>query len=178
MNILAISGSLRSRSSNAAILRFMATLFPESVQVSFFEGIATLPHFTTDLDNGNSPETVTQWRQALTEADAVLICTPEYAQGVPGSLKNALDWIVSSGEFVQKPTALITASLMGEDAHASLLLTLTMMMAAIIPEATFVIPAVSQKLDKETGAVTDAETLAKIQAAVEALQNAVPAKVA
>lgn len=173
MNLLAISGSLRRESSNTAILRFMQTLAPDTVHFSFYEGIASLPHFNTDLDNDNPPETVTHWRQTLKSADAVIICTPEYAHGVPGSLKNALDWIVSSGEWTDKPTAVITASLMGDQAHASMLSTLTMLMAAIIPEATFVISSVSQKLDKTSGAVTDPELVTQLRGALQAIEQAV-----
>jgi chromate reductase, NAD(P)H dehydrogenase (quinone) len=173
MNILAISGSLRSESSNTAILRFMQTLAPDNVHVAFYEGITNLPHFNTDLDNDTPPEAVTYWRQALKSADGITICTPEYAHGVPGSLKNTLDWIVSSGEWIHKPTAVITASLMGDQAHASLLSTLTMLMAAIIPEATFVIPSVSQKLDKTSGVVTDPDTVNKLRVALQAIEQAI-----
>ncbi len=83
-----------------------------------------MPHFNPDLDTEEPPGTVKDLRRRLKESDGVLICTPEYVFGVPGALKNAIDWAVSSGEFSDKPTALITASLGGEKAHESLFLTL------------------------------------------------------
>ena len=72
--------------------------------------MAQLPHFNPELDLDDIDTTVANWRRLLKEANGVLICTPEYAKGVPGSLKNALDWVVSSGEFVNKPVAVISAS--------------------------------------------------------------------
>ena len=122
--ILAISGSLRTGSSNHAILRFLGKMAPDGVVYTIYDGLAQLPHFDPGLDNDSPPERVTQLRTLLAEVDGIIICTPEYACGVPGSLKNALDWTVSSGSLVDKPTALITASTGGENAHAALLLIL------------------------------------------------------
>ena len=70
-----------------------------------YDRLGELPHFNPDLDDDDCRTIVTDWRDRLKECDGVLFCTPEYAHGVPGVLKNALDWIVSSGEFMYKPTA-------------------------------------------------------------------------
>ncbi|MEP6750242.1 MAG: NADPH-dependent FMN reductase, partial [Bacteroidota bacterium] len=107
IKILAVSGSLRANSSNAIILQAIEKLMPGQVEFFIYKGIGDLPHFD---DAENIPITVSVWRKHLQDADAVLICSPEYAFGVPGSLKNALDWTVGSGELVNKPLALITAS--------------------------------------------------------------------
>src|SRR5687768_689015 len=115
--ILAVSGSLRENSSTQHILNSLKIWTPHPVEFIVYTGLAELPHFN---DNANPPASVLVWRKQLAEANAVLICTPEYAFGVPGSLKNALDWTVSSGEFIDKPVALITASTAGDKAHASL----------------------------------------------------------
>jgi len=100
--VLAISGSLRSQSSNTTVLRAVAMLAPPVVVVSIYDGIGKLPHFNPDLEE-TSGLAVLDFRQRLQESDAVLISSPEYAHGVPGVLKNALDWIVGSGELVNKP---------------------------------------------------------------------------
>lgn len=107
INIIAISGSLRSASSNTALLRAAADLAPENVKITIYEGLDKLPYFSPELDGEGAipPPTVAALRQQIKTADAVLFCTPEYAFGMPGVLKNALDWLVSSGEFVDKPTA-------------------------------------------------------------------------
>jgi chromate reductase, NAD(P)H dehydrogenase (quinone) len=106
MKVLGLSGSLRATSSNTALLesilygRGLGERSPlSSLQVSLYNGIDQLPYYNADLDQGASLPTVADWRSALAQADGVIICTPEYAFGVPGVLKNALDWIASSGEF-------------------------------------------------------------------------------
>src|SRR5271169_5001096 len=128
MKIVGISGSLRVGSSNAVLLWTTATLVPEGVEVAVFEGIGGLPHFSPDLDTDAPPLAVREFRALLAAADGFLVSTPEYAHGVPGSLKNALDWVVSSGELYHKPVLLINASPSGgEWAQASLAETLTTM---------------------------------------------------
>ena len=97
INILAISGSLRKSSTNTALLHAAANLAPSHVTVIYYEGLNDLPHFNPEIDMDIVMAPVELWRSQLKAADAVLICTPEYAKGVPGVLKNALDWIVSSG---------------------------------------------------------------------------------
>ena len=110
MQILAISGSLRAGSTNSKLLRAAASLAPEHVNFTFYDGLADLPHFSPELDDDNPPASVTHLRELLQVADGVIICTPEYAFGVPGSLKNALDWTVSTCAFSAKPVAAISAS--------------------------------------------------------------------
>jgi NAD(P)H-dependent FMN reductase len=96
-------------------------------------------------------------RAAITAADGIIICTPEYAFGVPGSLKNALDWTVSSGSFNEKPLAVITASSSGQKAHAALLDIFTALGAKVAPAATLLISFVRTKVN-DKGAVTDETT--------------------
>lgn len=156
MKILAISGSLRSNSSSAAILRAVEELAPDDVNVSIYSGLGNLPHFNPD-DEDEALIAVKDWRTQLKRADGVLFCTPEYAHGVPGVLKNALDWIVSSGEFMNKPTAVISASPSpdgGDRANASLVQTLKVMMAEVVAETTLCIPDVSAKLN-DKGRIID-----------------------
>ncbi len=145
LQLLAISGSLRATSSNTILLRAAATLAPSNVKIILYDSIADLPHFNPDLDSENAPPAVIDFRSRLQASDGVLICSPEYAHGVPGALKNALDWIVGSGEFMNKPVALINASLVSTHAQASLTETLTVMMAKV--SATRV-PLESNKIDE------------------------------
>jgi NAD(P)H-dependent FMN reductase len=140
MNILAISGSLRADSSNARLLRSAAAVAPHGMAFIFYEQLGTLPHFNPDLDGEGAtpPLAVAEWRRLLGAADGVVISSPEYAHGVPGSLKNALDWIVSSGELTEKPVVLLTAAPSGgEFAHAALTATLEIMLARVLAEASF-----------------------------------------
>ena len=159
ISILAVSGSLRRNSSNNAVITTAATLVAGEVDMIIYEGLASLPHF--DGSDQPSPE-VTGFRRLLTEVDGVLISSPEYAFGVPGSLKNALDWTVSTGEFVNKPVAVITAATGGNNAHASLLLTLTALSARVVEDATLLIPYVRSKMDA-SNEVTDDATIQAIK---------------
>ena len=114
VRVLAISGSLRRGSSNGALVSAAAAVAPVGVTVSVFGELADVPPFNPDLDTETVPAGVAHFRAALAACDAILICSPEYAHGVSGVLKNALDWVVSSGELIDKPIALINAS-----AHAT-----------------------------------------------------------
>jgi chromate reductase len=168
INILAISGSLRPNSSNNAIINIMAGMSPEGVTINTYQGLASMPHFNPDLDNDTPPASVAEFRNLLKKADGVLISTPEYAFGVPGSLKNALDWTVSSGDFVDKPVALVTASSRGQDAHASLLLTLGAISAKVDEDAALLISFIRSKVSSE-GQITDADVLHSLQKVITAL---------
>jgi chromate reductase, NAD(P)H dehydrogenase (quinone) len=161
VKILAISGSLRTNSSNTSILQAITTLAPDRVQIDIYRGIGDLPHFNPELDDDCALQSVRHWRTQLQTSDGILFCTPEYAHGVPGALKNALDWIVSSGEFMHKPTAVISASPSpdgGEKANAALVQTLRVMMADIPTGAILCIPAVSAKLT-DRGEIIDPQTV-------------------
>lgn len=130
---------------------------PADITYTIYQNLAQVPPFNPGLDNETPPEAVTELRNSINQADAVIICTPEYAFGVPGQLKNALDWLVSSSTLVDKPVSLITASSVGSNAHASLLLTLGALSANVIEEATLLIPFIRAKMDVE-GNITDAPT--------------------
>lgn len=148
--ILAISGSLRARSFNGAILEAMAVQAKQQ-QLDFrlYTELGDLPHFNPDINtDALTPAVVTRFRQLVKEAAGIVVCTPEYAFGVPGVLKNALDWLVSSGEFTNKPTVSISASPLvtgGDKAHAALLMTLKVMGASIPENGSLTIPAITKK---------------------------------
>lgn len=160
MKILALSGSLRASSTNTTLVRALAAIAPEDMEIAIYDGLGTLPHFSPDLDGEEASAPVIHLRTLLGASDGVLICTPEYAFGVPGSLKNALDWTVSIGDLNEKPVAAISASPLhsgGDKAHASLLLTLTTLGADVPDGAKLSIPGVKKKLD-DNGDVSDPAT--------------------
>jgi NAD(P)H-dependent FMN reductase len=129
MRVLGISGSISVRSSNAALLRAAAKAGPAGTEVVLYEGVAKLPHFAPELDAEPWPQEVLRLRAQVGASDALVICTPEYAHGMPGSLKNALDWLVSALEPIDKPVLLVSASPSGAvHAHAQLLEVLRTMM--------------------------------------------------
>jgi chromate reductase, NAD(P)H dehydrogenase (quinone) len=136
IRILAISGSLRAASSNTALLEAARALAPEGVEIVLYDGLATLPHFNPDLDAGTAPPVVANFRARLEASDGVLISSPEYAHGVPGAMKNAIDWVVSSGEIYEKPVALLNASMGATHAYESLAETLRTADADIVSKAS------------------------------------------
>lgn len=153
---------------------------PAGTVFRMYQGLGSLPHFSPDLDGDEtqSHEAVREWREMLRAADAIVICTPEYARGVPGSLKNALDWVVSSGEFMNMPTAVISASPHpdgGASALQSLTLTLRMMSATIPDEASLAIPFVSNMIGPN-GSVTDQKTLSLLLTLIHSLSQAISEK--
>jgi len=161
MKILAISGSLRAGSSNSALIAAAQSLVSQDTKLEIYDDLAVLPHFNPELDIEPAPETVHRFRSRLLSADAVLISTPEYAFGMPGSLKNALDWVVSSGEFAGKPTAVVSASPLasgGDKALASLIQTLKVMSAVIGDTGMLSVPFVRSKFDS-SGALVDPDTI-------------------
>jgi len=165
--VMALSGSLRAASSNTALLQAAAVLAPPSLRVSLYPAWAELPPFNPDAE-GTGPPAVLAFRAALREADAVLIASPEYARGVPGAFKNALDWVVGSGEFINKPVAALNASGRAEHAQASLLDTLAMMNADVVLAASAVVALSTNKLDT-AAMLADATIPEKLSAALEAL---------
>lgn len=172
-NIVAISGSLKSNSANTAILNAAIKLSVQSLNIVLYTGIGDLPHFNPDIDGGKSPEVVKQYRHVIRSADGILICTPEYVFAVPGVLKNSLDWLVASGEYIDKPVMAISASPLvsgGISAHKSLVNTLKTMSARLIDEASLNIGAVSKKLDTD-GNLADVDTIRKLKAARTLFSN-------
>jgi len=167
MRILAISGSLRAASANTALLQAAAALAPAGVRIESYDGVGALPHFNPDMDVDPALPEVARWREALRSADAVLLSSPEYVHGVPGSLKNALDWIVSSGEFAGKPLAMINTS-RSSFATPQLREILTTMEARSVPEASITLHLWSNRVSASEIAA-NAEAATALRAAVAAL---------
>ncbi len=137
IRILAISGSLRRASTNTATVEALARLAPAGVKVLVYGDLAQLPPFNpdNDIEDKPKPEPVATLRALIEASDALVIAAPEYAHGVPGALKNALDWLVASETFAGKPTALVNTAPRAFHAQASLREILSTMAARLIPEA-------------------------------------------
>ena len=153
IRLLAVSGSLRAASTNKALLEAAAILVPSGVTIALFEGLAGIPPFNPDLDIEPPPPAVSLWRREIGACDGVLISSPEYARGVPGALKNALDWLVSSDVFPDKPVALFNASERGVAMQASLRLILETMSAKLVESAMLTVPLLGKETDAAAIAV-------------------------
>jgi chromate reductase, NAD(P)H dehydrogenase (quinone) len=114
MRILAVCGSLQAKSENLALLNAAGAAVPLGVELVLFDGLRDLPHFNSDIEASGVPESVLRWRQALVDSHAVLVASPEYGFSLPGVLKNAIDWVIGSGELEGKVVA-ITAAVPGPE---------------------------------------------------------------
>lgn len=156
--LLTLCGSTRSKSVNLSILRFLQNRYTNKACWQESLNIDQLPHFNPDLDNETPPESVRIFRSQIAASDGLLICTPEYVFSVPGSLKNALEWMVSTTLLTDKPIALITASSSGIAAHTSLQVILKTVGATVQDDCNLLISAPKTKITPE-GQVNDASTL-------------------
>ncbi|ANJ67434.1 FMN reductase [Halothiobacillus diazotrophicus] len=148
MHILGLSGSLRSASLHRALLRAAAETAPEGIELAVYDSLGALPLFNPD-DEATAPPVVARLCAALVTADAVLIASPEYAHGVTGTLKNALDWMVGTEAFVEKPVALLSASPRYVHAPASLREILITMSAHWVDAACLTLPVLGTGLDEQ-----------------------------
>jgi len=139
MQVLAIAGSLRAASINAAFCRAAVRLAAPGMSVSVHRSLGALPLFNPDLE-ADPPREVRELRAAVARADALLLASPEYAHGISGVMKNALDWLVSDEAFVGKPVALINTSPRARHAHAALLEVLRTMSATLVMPASISLP--------------------------------------
>jgi chromate reductase, NAD(P)H dehydrogenase (quinone) len=176
LRLLAISGSLRRASTNTAVLEALARLAPEGVKALVYRELAELPPFNpdNDVDDRPKPEPVERLRALIGASDALIIAAPEYAHGVPGALKNALDWLVASETFAGKPVALINTSPRAFHAQASLREILSTMAARVMPEA-FAAISLTGKTVTADDIVADPACARRLKESLEALLAAIGA---
>ena len=144
-----------------------------------YAALGSLPAFNPDREEGavRLPPAVTRWKTALATADMLLISTPEYAHGIPGALKNALDWVVGSGELVGKPVGVINLSSASRFAFPQLIEVLTVMSANVVPRATVVLDLPRRGVDAVQLAA-DPAVAAALRDVLAALLEALPSRTA
>ncbi|HYE80131.1 MAG TPA: NADPH-dependent FMN reductase [bacterium] len=180
MTILTISGSLRPDAATTNLLRALALLAPPGIRLVPYYGPNTVPAFSPERDPDPAPPSVAAIRQQLLTADGVVIATPEYAYGMPGTLNNALDWLVSSASLYRKPVATLSASPShygGHHAHAGLRLTLTAHHARLSAGTALTVPHVRLKIAPD-GALTDPAFTTSLRNLLTALSHLIQGPVA
>jgi NAD(P)H-dependent FMN reductase len=173
MKLLALSGSLRKGSSNTALIEAATAVTPDGVEIVLFDGLASLPHFNPDLDQEDltvHPQ-IARLRTLVSMCGGIIISSPEYAHGMPGCLKNALDWLVSYQDFAGKPVVLWNASAAGgQYAQQALIETLTVMSARVLVKASMIEPFLKKKL--APGVALDREEARRVAASLALLASA------
>jgi len=162
--VLAISGSTRQNSTNHRLIKAITEISKDIFDIQLYDGLSLLPYFNPDDDDVSRE--VILLRQLLNNADGVIICTPEYAHGVPGILKNAIDWTVGTSDFSHKPTVLITASTDGKYGHQALLETLRVIEAENIDTLQLLISFASTKISS-ANKIIDQQTLEDVKMLLE-----------
>lgn len=160
--VLAICGSTRAESVNLHILKRIGELYEQQIDFTIFTQIDQLPHFNPDLDTDTPPEAVINFRKQIESADGILICTPEYVFSLPGSFKNAIEWLVSTILLTDKPAALITASSSGQKAHEALNLVMKTVGVKVAEAASLLISAPKTRISID-GTITDEDTIKSIR---------------
>jgi chromate reductase len=161
--VCGIAGSLRKASYNRALLRAAQDLAPEGMEIRIFDRIGDLPHYNEDVERQGDPEPVQALKRAIAEADALLLVTPEYNQGVPGVLKNAVDWAsrpARGSVLAKKPTAIMGASIASTGsarAQSQLRQDLVFSDVPVLVQPEILVYRAQEKFDAE-GRLTDAKT--------------------
>jgi NAD(P)H-dependent FMN reductase/RimJ/RimL family protein N-acetyltransferase len=172
LRILAIFGSLRARSTNLLLLESAAILVGKEMRLEIFPDLGSIPLFNPDRTD--VPTAVATLRASIQAADAVIFSTPEYAHGLPGALKNALDWLVGGIELTDKPVVLFNASPRSIYAQAALREVLVTLGARMLEDASVTIPLTADSRTPQQ-LVTDGAIAQPIAAALQRLAAGITA---
>jgi NAD(P)H-dependent FMN reductase len=161
-NIFIIIGSASTNSANQKLIDHIIDLTTTDFNCTIYTDLKSLPHFDPELSINHTPNQVVEFRQAIHNADGIIICTPEYIFSIPSGLKNAIEWCVSTTVFSDKPIGLITASASGQKGHEELQLIMKTVMTIFTNETTLLVQGVKGKID-EKGKITDTKTLQDLE---------------
>jgi chromate reductase len=173
MRILTISGSLRARSTNTSLLRSLPLIADPASSIVFYEELSSIPAFNPDLERDHQFSSVSNFQRILKESDVVVISTPEYAHGLPGALKNVLDWVVGSGELSDKCVVLLNASSRAVYAQAALRQVLSTMNAVLRSDLELTVDLPRRDMAPEDIAA-DHELASKLRGFIGQLLSVVP----
>jgi NAD(P)H-dependent FMN reductase len=173
MHIIALAGSLRAASTNTALLEALARSTPRGMEVEICRGLSMLPIFNPDREGEATPAPVLDLAACVDRCDGLVIACPEYAHGIPGGLKNALDWLVSRHEIPHKPVMLAHASHRGEYALAALREVLVTIQVSLVDEAFVRVPLLGRKPEEIEELLRSDEIADALRAALERFRSAI-----
>ena len=166
-NIFAIIGSASKNSSNLKLVQKIAALTNDEFNINIFESLSALPHFNPELSIENTPQVIIDFRNAVQQAEGIIICTPEYVFSIPSGLKNVIEWCVSTTVFSKKPIGLITASASGAKGHEELKLIMRTLETIFNNNTTLLINGIKGKVDND-GTIEDEQTNTALQTFIDA----------
>lgn len=167
IRILGIPGSIRPQASSTLLLNYIGERLASVADFHIFGQMGSIPPFDgAEPPPGAAADLIAE----INGSALVVFCSPEYAHGVPGVLKNALDWTVATDAWIDKPAAVITAAAQGEHAHASLIETLRTMSAVVSAETSLLIPFIRAKIDA-AGNITDTATAQALDTLVNNIRS-------
>ena len=163
LSFVTMLGSLRQGSLNRVVANALPGLAPQGVKITSLPSVGDLPHYNADLQAGGFPPLVREFGDAIKVSDGVIIVTPEYNYGVPGVLKNAIDWVsrLPDTPFAGKPVDIMSASpsiLGGARAQYHLRQSMVFLDALVLNKPEIIITFAAQKLDVENGKISDDAT--------------------
>lgn len=176
LTITAICGSLREGSFNRRVLKAMEELAPKHWEIQHVD-LSMIPLFNLDIESQGDPQSVAEFKESIKQADGVLIVTPEYNMGIPGVLKNALDWASRPGKssvLIEKPFAIAGATPGSggtAQSQAQVRQTLLAMNAYTMPGPKVLIGSVHEKLNETTGELDDESTLRHLERFLTAFEE-------
>ena len=170
--IFAIVGSASKHSANEHLLKFIAQQLCNEFDVFIFNELKLLPHFDPEATIDNPPKSVADFRNKISEADGIIICTPEYVFSIPSGLKNAIEWCVATTVFSDKPVGLITASAHGAKGHEELQLIMRTVMAKFTEETTLLIQGIKGKIN-ERGEIVDRITKQQVTTFIRSFRTSI-----
>ncbi|MBM3092423.1 hypothetical protein GFB56_16615 [Ensifer sp. T173] len=163
LHLVVLVGSLRKRSTHAALARSLEGLVPPDTQITLLGSVGDIPHYDADLQAEGFPAAVTEMAHAIRSADGVIVVTPEYNYSVPGVLKNALDWLsrLPEAPFGGKPVSLMTGSpgpIAGARAQYHLRQIMVFLDALVFTKPEVMVGGINTKVDVDAGVITDEAT--------------------
>jgi len=171
MRLLGLSGSLRRVSTNTALLHALADNAPAGVTLEVSDLIGTLPIFNPDREGELTPPEVEAFGRSIREADGLIFSCPEYAHGIPGGIKNALDWMVSRDEIPDKPALIVRASTRSDFALSALQEVLRTMSLRLKPEIGFSVHLLGRAAERMDEIFASPETRDEMRRALEDFSN-------
>ncbi len=169
--ILGITGSTKSQSTSLSILELLQEKYKDEMVLQIYHAIGELPHFNPELEH-QLPNSVLELRELIEQADGVLFCTPEYVFSLPGSLKNMIEWTVSTMLFSSKPVAMIVAAASGKKAFESLSLILTTIESTLPEASKLLIQGAKGKINND-GKIDNQETISKLDRVMSSLMETI-----